>query len=124
MAASPESIRSTVESYIKAVASGTADEVLALYAEGATVEDPVGSPVRTTPESIREFYGIIEPLEQEAELVTLRIAANTAAFHFRLVTKMGDQTFEIAPIDIMEFDDAGKIVSMRAVWGPEDMITG
>ncbi|GAB2645906.1 nuclear transport factor 2 family protein [Prescottella soli] len=124
MAASPESIRSTVENYIKAVASGTADDVLALYAEGATVEDPVGSPVRTTPESIREFYAIIEPLEQEAELVTLRIAANTAAFHFRLVTKMGDQTVEIAPIDIMEFDDAGKIVSMRAVWGPEDMITG
>ncbi|MGO4202952.1 nuclear transport factor 2 family protein [Rhodococcus sp. TAF43] len=124
MAASPESIRSTVESYIKAVASGTADDILALYAEGASVEDPVGTEPRTTRESIREFYAIIEPLDQEAELVTLRIAANTAAFHFRLITKIGDQTAEIAPIDIMEFDDAGKIVSMRAVWGQEDMITG
>ncbi|RDI30590.1 steroid delta-isomerase [Rhodococcus sp. AG1013] len=124
MAASRESIRSTVESYIKAVASGTADDVLALYAEGASVEDPVGTEPRTTRESIREFYAIIEPLDQEAELVTLRIAANTAAFHFRLITKIGDQTVEIAPIDIMEFDDAGKIVSMRAVWGQEDMITG
>ncbi|PTR25694.1 steroid delta-isomerase [Rhodococcus sp. OK519] len=124
MAASPESIRTTVESYIKAVATGTADDVLALYAEGATVEDPVGTPVRATRESIHEFYAIIEPFDQEAELVTLRIAANTAAFHFRLITKMGDQTIEIAPIDIMEFDDDGKIVSMRAVWGQEDMITG
>ncbi|NKR66297.1 steroid delta-isomerase [Rhodococcus hoagii] len=124
MAASPESIRNTVESYIKAVATGTADDVLALYAEGATVEDPVGTPVRTTRESIHEFYAIIEPFDQEAELVTLRIAANTAAFHFRLVTKMGDQTIGIAPIDIMEFDDDGKILSMRAVWGQEDMITG
>ena len=79
MAASPESIRNTVESYIKAVATGTADDVLALYAEGATVEDPVGTPVRTTRESIHEFYAIIEPFDQEAELVTLRIAANTAA---------------------------------------------
>ncbi|RVW02068.1 nuclear transport factor 2 family protein [Rhodococcus xishaensis] len=124
MPASPESIRNTVERYIKGVATGTADDILALYAEGATVEDPVGTPVRTTRESIREFYQIIEPLEQEAELVTLRIAANTAAFHFRLITKMGDQTFEIAPIDVMEFDDDGKILSMRAVWSQEDMITG
>lgn len=123
MPASPESIRNTVESYIKAVATGTADDVLALYADGATVEDPVGTPVRTTRESIREFYAMIEPFEQEAELVTLRIAADIAAFHFRLVTTMGDQTIEIAPIDIMQFDDAGKIVSMRAVWGQEDMIT-
>ncbi|RVW02330.1 nuclear transport factor 2 family protein [Rhodococcus spongiicola] len=124
MPASPESIRNTVEAYIKSVATGTADDILALYADGATVEDPVGTPVRTTRESIREFYQVIEPLEQEAELVTLRIAANTAAFHFRLITKMGDQTLEIAPIDVMEFDDDGKIVSMRAVWSQEDMITG
>ncbi|WP_305093225.1 nuclear transport factor 2 family protein [Prescottella sp. R16] len=122
MAASPESIRSTVESYIKAVASGTADDVLALYADGATVEDPVGTPVRTTRESIREFYAIIEPLEQEAELLTLRIAGNTAAFHFRISTKFDGNISEITPIDVMEFDDTGKIVSMRAVWGPEDMV--
>ncbi|WP_137722870.1 nuclear transport factor 2 family protein [Prescottella subtropica] len=122
MAASPESIRSTVESYIKAVASGTADDVLALYADGATVEDPVGTPVRTTRESIREFYAIIEPLEQEAELLTLRIAGNTAAFHFRIATKFAGNITEITPIDVMEFDDTGKIVGMRAVWGPEDMV--
>ncbi|WP_280759974.1 nuclear transport factor 2 family protein [Prescottella agglutinans] len=117
-------MRNTVETYIKAVATGTADDVLALYAEGATLEDPVGSTVRTTRESIHEFYAVLEQLEREAELVTLRIASDTAAFNFRLTTKMGDQTLELAPIDVMEFDDDGKIVSMRAVWGPEDMITG
>ena len=122
--ASAEDIKNTVASYMKALESKSADQVAALFAEGATVEDPVGTPVRTTRDSIREFYAIIEPLDQEAELVTLRIAANTAAFHFRLVTKMGDQRVEIAPIDVMEFDDDGKIRSMRAVWGPEDMITG
>ena len=43
MAPSAEGIRKTVERYIEAVATGTADDVVALYAEGATVEDPVGN---------------------------------------------------------------------------------
>ncbi|NLU82122.1 nuclear transport factor 2 family protein [Rhodococcus sp. HNM0569] len=122
MTVSRDAVRATVEAYVKAVASGTTDDVLALYADGAVVEDPVGSEPRTTRESLREFYAVLEPLEQEGELLTLRIAENTAAFHFRLVTKAGDQRIELSPIDIMEFDDDGKIVSMRAVWSQEDML--
>ncbi len=117
-----EAIRATVEAYVRAIAHGTVDEILALYAEGATVEDPVGTEVRTTRESLREFYAVIEPLKQTAELITVRIASNTAAFHFRLITDFGENTFEVAPIDVMEFDDEGKITSMRAFWGQDDMI--
>ena len=47
--------------------TGTTDEVLALYADGATVEDPVGTEVRSTRESIREFYSGLEGLEQEGQ---------------------------------------------------------
>ena len=123
MTPSPEAIRATVENYLKFVASGTVDEIISLFAEGATVEDPVGTDVRTTEASLREFYGIIEPLKQESELLTLRIAGNTAAFHFRLVTDFGEQKFDLSPIDVMTFDADGKITSMRAVWSAEDMIT-
>ncbi|QYB00860.1 nuclear transport factor 2 family protein [Rhodococcus sp. USK10] len=123
MAPSAEDIRKTVERYIEAVATGTADDVVALYAEGATVEDPVGTEPRTSAESLREFYGVIEPLKQTGELLTLKIAGNSAAFHFSLVTDLGEQKLEIAPIDVMTFDDDGKITSMRAFWSQEDMIT-
>ena len=123
MAPSAEDIRKTVERYIEAVATGTADDVVSLYAEGATVEDPVGTEPRTTAESLREFYGVIEPLKQTGELLTLKIAGNSAAFHFSLVTDLGEQKLEIAPIDVMTFDDDGKITSMRAFWSQEDMIT-
>ena len=122
MAPTPEAIRTTVENYLKFVAGGTVDDILGLFASGATVEDPVGTDVRTTEASLREFYGIIEPLKQEAELLTLRIAGDTAAFHFRLVTDFGEQKFELSPIDVMTFDDDGKITSMRAVWSAEDMV--
>ena len=124
MAPTPEAIRATVEAYVQAVATGTVDDVLALFAPGATVEDPVGTPVRTTEAELREFYGVVAPLQQEGEVLTVRVAGDSAAFHFRLVTIMGDQRFELSPIDVMTFDQDAKITSMRAYWGPEDMVTG
>ncbi|MGK2883507.1 MAG: nuclear transport factor 2 family protein [Rhodococcus sp. (in: high G+C Gram-positive bacteria)] len=115
-------VRKTVDAYVQAVAHGTVDDILALYADGATVEDPVGTEVRTTEQAIREFYAVLEPLEQSAELLACKIASNSAAFYFRLVSKFGENTFEVAPIDVMEFDDDGRITSMRAYWSPEDLV--
>lgn len=121
MPASPERIREVVEQYVARVATGTTDEVMELYADGATVEDPVGSGVRSTPESIREFYATLEGLEQAGEVLSVRIAGNEAAFLFELRTKAGEQTFTLAPIDVMTFDDDGRITSMRAYWSDGDM---
>ena len=53
MAADRDLILETIQSYVDLVGKGTADDVLALYADGATVEDPVGSEVRTTRRSSR-----------------------------------------------------------------------
>ncbi|WP_072802873.1 nuclear transport factor 2 family protein [Rhodococcoides yunnanense] len=122
MAPAVEDIRKTIDAYVQAVAHGTVDEIAALYAAGATVEDPVGSEVRTTEASIREFYAVLEPLQQTAELLTVRIASGSAAFQFNLTTVFGENTFEVAPIDVMEFDDEGKITSMRAYWNESDMV--
>jgi steroid delta-isomerase len=121
MAASNERIREVIEAYVDRVAKGTTDEVLALYADGATVEDPVGTEVHSTPESIREFYSGLEGLEQEGRVLTARIAGGQAAFLFELATKAGDKTYTLSPIDVMTFDDDGLITSMRAFWGKEDM---
>ncbi len=121
MPASPERIREVIETYVDRVAHGTADEVLAMYADGATVEDPVGSELRTTRESIREFYAALEGLEQEGRVLTARIADGQAAFCFELGTKAGDQTYTLAPIDVMTFDDDAKITSMRAFWSDTDV---
>ena len=122
MAASNERIREVIEAYVDRVAHGTTDEVLALYADSATVEDPVGTEVRSTRESIREFYSGLEGLEQEGSLITARIAGGQAAFQFELATKAGEQTYTLSPIDVMTFDDDGLITSMRAFWGNSDLV--
>jgi steroid Delta-isomerase len=121
MAASPEKIREVVEQYVARVASGTTDQVLALFADGATVEDPVGTAVRTTREEIREFYAGLEDLEQAGEVLSVRIADGQAAFLFELRTRAGEQTYTLAPIDVMTFDDDGRITSMRAYWSEADL---
>ncbi len=122
MAASNEKIREVVEAYVDLVSQGTADQVLALYADDATVEDPVGTDVRRGKDAIREFYAPLESMEQEGRLVTARIAGGQAAFQFELATKAGDQTYTLSPIDVMTFDDDGKITSMKAYWGESDMV--
>ncbi|HEX5087332.1 MAG TPA: nuclear transport factor 2 family protein [Nocardioides sp.] len=124
MAASPEKIREVVEQYVARVATGTTDEVLELFADGATVEDPVGSGVRTTREAIRDFYSGLESLEQAGEVLSVRIAGGQAAFLFELRTHAGEQTYTLAPIDVMTFDDEGQITSMRAYWSDVDLVVG
>jgi steroid delta-isomerase len=122
MAASNERIREVIEAYVDRVANGTTDEVLALYADDATVEDPVGTEVRSTRESVREFYSGLEGLEQEGRLLSARIAGGQAAFQFELATQAGEKTYTLSPIDVMTFDDDGLITSMRAFWGNDDMV--
>lgn len=115
-------IASTVDAYVDLVANGTAEQVVGLFADGATVEDPVGTEVRDTREQLLEFYGVVTGMDERTATVNfVRIAGDTAVFEFTLVTKTSGMAFEVTPIDIMRFDADGRITSMRAVWEPSDL---
>ncbi|MBD0024379.1 steroid delta-isomerase [Gordonia pseudamarae] len=117
-----DKIAATVDTYVRLVSSGTGEQIADLFAAGGTVEDPIGTPVRTTREEIVEFYGVIANMETRTTVLNWKkIAGDTAVFEFVLTTGTGGMTFEITPVDIMVFDDEGKIVSMRAVWQPSDL---
>ena len=124
MPASRERIREVVDRYIELVASGTADQIVALYAEDAVVEDPVGSEPRAGHTAIRELYATLEGLDQRTRLLAVRIAGGEAAFHFEVATLADGVTYTLAPVDVMVFDDDGKITSMRAYWADEDLTIG
>ncbi len=112
-------IGAAVDRYIELLTIGDTEAIADLYADGATVEDPIGAPVRSTREELIEFYGLVCNLDEHiATLKWKKIAGDTAVFEFHLLTKAGDAGFEITPIDIMVFDDDGKVKSMRAVWNP------
>ena len=116
---SAEHIAETVNRYISLIAKGTADDLVELYADDATVEDPVGGEVHIGRQAIHGFYSAVENVQRECELVTLRVAGNEAAFQFRLTIKAGDGGMVIEPIDVMVFGDDGKVTAMKAYWSAD-----
>lgn len=112
-------IKETVERYVRAVV-GDVDGIVALYAEGATAEDPVGTPPHVGLDAIRAFYEA-SPSALSAELEEVRVAGDTAAFLFRAVVQVGDEKREVSPMDVMTFDENARIVSMRAIWSRDDV---
>jgi steroid delta-isomerase len=117
---SAEVITNAVHRYLESVSQGRPDDIAALYAEDATVEDPVGSDVHIGRQAIRGFYTAVEGADSKTEVVTLRALGNEAAFFWRLM--IGGMTIEI--ISVMTFDDEGKIASMKAYWGPDNIKQG
>jgi steroid delta-isomerase len=107
----------TVNRYLELVAKGQADEIAALYSDDATVEDPVGGEVHIGRQAVRGFYASVENINAETEVVTLRALGNEAAFYWYLT--IGGMRIEI--ISVMTFDDEGKITSMKAYWGPDNV---
>lgn len=118
---SAEHIAETVNRYIELVAKGSADELVELYADDATVEDPVGSEVHIGRQAIHGFYSAINDVQRECELVSLRVAGNEAAFQFRLTVTAGEHRMVVEPIDVMVFDDQGKVAAMKAYWSAGDV---
>ncbi|WP_168697915.1 nuclear transport factor 2 family protein [Gordonia paraffinivorans] len=117
-----DKIDAAVASYIELLNSGTAEQIADLYAPDATVEDPIGADIRDTREQLVEFYSVITGMEDRtATLKWKKVAGDTAVFEFTLVTKTSGLAFEITPVDIMVFDENGKVKSMRAVWRQEDL---
>lgn len=111
-----QAITDAVNRYIALIAEGSATDLAELYADDATVEDPVGGGVHIGRQAIRGFYSTLENVDRECELVSLRVAGNEAAFQFRLTVTASDSRMRIEPIDVMVFDDAGKITAMKAYW--------
>ena len=109
-----QAITDVVNRYIALVASGSAEDLVELYADDANVEDPVGGEVHISRQAIQGFYSAAENLERECELVSLRVAGNEAAFQFRLTVTAGNGKVRIEPIDVMVFDDHGKVTAMKA----------
>jgi len=118
---SQEAISQTVNRYLELVATGTADDIVTLYAADATVEDPIGSDVLRGHDAIRAFYAAFQDAKKDTKLAELRVGGNEAAFLWRLTLDAGGSRTEISPISLMRFDEDARITSMRAFWSPSDV---
>jgi steroid delta-isomerase len=111
-----------VHAYVRGFLENDADAICALFAEDATVEDPLGTPAHVGHEAVRRFYTrIMNDGGGRLELQgPVRTASNSAAFAFSSYLTRDGVDIRIDVIDVFQFDPAGKIRSMRAFWGPEN----
>jgi steroid delta-isomerase len=115
-AMSTEIMQAAPAKYLTALAAKDLEGILALYADDAVVEDPVGSEPHVGMAAIREFYKGTTEYDLEAALDgQVRLAGNEVAFPFIVKNIAGGFAMHI--IDVFKFNDEGKIVSMRAFWG-------
>jgi len=107
-------MRATAQGYLEAVSTKNLQKIKDMYADNATVEDPVGSDPIEGIAAIEAFYQNVQKLDVTLELSgSIRCAGKFAAFPFKALT--GEHTLDV--IDVFEFNDEGKVVSMRAFWG-------
>ncbi|MBS0508498.1 MAG: nuclear transport factor 2 family protein [Proteobacteria bacterium] len=107
-----------VHRYIRALNDADLDAIVALYAEDAEVQDPVGTPPHRGHAAIRAFYAGSVALGLKVSLEgPVRACADRAAFAFRVQLTWQGKSTTICPIDIFRFNDAGQIVQMQAIFG-------
>ena len=118
-----EQIEAVVAEYLRAGREGDREAWLGLFADDATLEDPVGTDVVRGRAELEAFWdrtlGRTEAFDNA--LRELRVAGDSAAFLFDLFITWKGTRYVVSPIDVQTYDADGRITSMRAYWNPDDM---
>jgi steroid delta-isomerase len=119
---SPQQIRETMERYVKLMSAGGADGTVALYRDDATLEDPIGAKL------VRGKAGILDGYRKSAGKVQLEITGPVRACGREAATPLqarapaGPGKLSLIDIiDVMSFDEEGRIASMRAFWSGDSI---
>lgn len=120
-----DSAKAACEAYVRCLTESDLDGLLDLFADDAAIEDPVGTDWREGKEVLRAFYAEACQGVAKAELTgNPRVAGNEVAFPFNVTAGAPGQQVVINIIDIFKFNNDGKIATMRAFWGPNNMASG
>lgn len=121
----PEQMTAAVHAYVAAFDAGDPEMAVAIFADNAVVEDPVGSEPRIGTDAIRQFY--TESMATGAKLHLdgpIRVAAAHAAFAMQVRLHWDGNDMAIDVIDTFAFNADGKVTEMKAYFGPTNMTAG
>lgn len=108
-----------VDNYIRFLNEKNLEGILSLFADNGSVEDPVGSKIISGKAGLREFYSGAVNIDLKLKRTgPVRVAGMEAAFPFQLLMEVNSIPTITDIIDVFRFDEEGKIVQMRAFWGP------
>lgn len=116
-------VRAVVDAYVRAFATQDRALYVSLFADGGTVEDPVGGTPVVGSDALGAFFDAATaagPLDLELAPDGVRVAGNHVAFAFTLHLDTGPQPLVLPVIDTFDLDPDGRIRAMRAYWNPAD----
>ncbi len=114
-------MKETVKKYIQALNEHDMSVIEDIFDSDATIEDPAGSEPKISMTAIKEMYAYAFKMNVTAEMTgSIRCAGNRAAFPFFIVLDREEGKMKLEPIDVFEFNDDGKVQSMKAYWGTEN----
>jgi steroid delta-isomerase len=117
-------IRQRITTYMERFTADDREGWLDLFADDAWIEDPVGTPRRHGRDEIGAFWDESHSIPDSIELRPLGIVTvigNEGIFTMQARPVIGAQTYAIDIIDLMTFDDDGRITTMRAFFDPSTM---
>jgi steroid delta-isomerase len=115
-------IAEIMQAYVEAVSGNDVEAVVALFTEDAVVEDPIGTAPHVGHDGLRVFYQIaVDSVEKMVLEGNVRARDQWGACGMLAYPKGMDMKFVIETLDVMEFNDAGKIMRMTAYWGDSNM---
>ena len=115
---SQSQMKATLHNYVDLFNAGNADAVIALYADDATIEDPIGSPLKTGRAGVEAFVRGVITRGVKYELISPIGSSNIDVAEMAIRAHSGATLLNV--IELYTFDGAGKITSMKAYWGSED----
>jgi steroid delta-isomerase len=118
---SPDEIRALVARYVDMMCHSDIDGIMALYAEDAVAEDPVGGNIHQGKEAIRQFYAEVAPALHVELKGPVCVAANNCAFLLLARHDFDNHSSYLDATDVFSFDEQGKIINMKAFWNMADV---
>lgn len=117
-------MKAALQAYVDRTNSGDAAGLVALFAPDAVIEDPVGSPVKQHSEFAAWFADSVAFGARITPVAPVRGShSNSAALVFDVeFTPPGGERLRIRSLDVCTFDPEGRITSLRAYWGLDDVV--
>lgn len=117
----PADVHDWVAAYFKGTRGGDAAGWASAFAEGAVVDDPVGTPVKDSPEAImqmgEDFLGAFAEVGLHESFVHVVGLEAVAKWQGRGTTHEG-QSITFEGINHFTFDESGKITQLRGFFAP------
>ena len=111
----------TITEYFSAIRDMNIDRFVALFAPDAEQHDPVGMPPNIGQDAIRKFFAGIFSSFQSISLTEEAVFVNgtsaAAKWTGKVVAQDGRQVL-FEGVDVIDCNDEGKIVMVRAFWDP------